>query len=190
MKALEHASFPEIADRVSGLYNEEEDALLVGMLGQDYVVRRTGIFLHGQKAPEHHSAVIADYLFGSRGDAVVMTPWHSYGDFAGGSASDFRKRVEQPLAQYVAEFINRANTLMPLFDAQPAPSVISSDVSMVVRALPKVYLHVDLSRETEDFPAEVWVKFSNNADAFLSAANLKTLSELFKDRLLSLLRIY
>lgn len=189
MKALEHASFPEIADRISALYNEEEDALLLGMLGQDYVVRRSGIFLHGQKAPEHHVAVISDYLF-SRGSAVVMTPWHSFGDFTGEGLSDFRKKVEQPLAQYVSEFVGRAHTLMPLFDAKPAQGVINSDLTLVVRALPKVYLHVDLARETEDFPPEVWVKYSNNADAFLSAANLKLLAELFKDRLLSILRVY
>lgn len=189
MKALEHTSFPEMAQRVSALYNEEEDALLLGMLGQDYVIRRNGIFLHGQKAPDIHESVIYDYLF-STGSTLAMMPWRSIGDFSGGPAPDFRKRVEQPISQYAADILSRANSLMPLFDAQPAQSIIGGDMALLVRALPKVYLHVDLSRETEEFPAEAWVLFSNNANQFLGVASLQTLGELLKDRMLSLLRIY
>ena len=59
-----------------------------------------------------------------------------------------------------------------------------------MRALPTVYLRVELAQETQDFPAEVWILFSNNADDFLSVASLQTMAEIFKDRLLSLLRIY
>ena len=91
MKALEHTSFPEMAERISALYNEEQDALLLGMLGQDYVVRRSGILLYGQKAPEGHASVIYDYLFSS-GNAPVITPWRSIGDFSGGPEPDFRKK--------------------------------------------------------------------------------------------------
>jgi hypothetical protein len=53
-----------------------------------------------------------------------------------------------------------------------------------------VYLHVEISGETEDFPAEAWLLFSNNANEFLSVQGLYTLAEMFKDRLLSLIRIY
>jgi len=47
MKALEHTSFPALAERVSALYNDDDDALLLAMLGQEYVIRRTGITLRG-----------------------------------------------------------------------------------------------------------------------------------------------
>ena len=98
--------------------------------------------------------------------------------------------MELPLTQYAAEVITRANAILPLFDAKAVPSLIGSDMAITVRALPKVYLHVELSQETQDFPAEVWVLFSNNADEFLSVASLQLLAEMFKDRVLSLLRIY
>ena len=49
-----------MADRINALYNEEEDALLLAMYGQEYVVRHGGIFLHRQKAPEGHAAVNID----------------------------------------------------------------------------------------------------------------------------------
>jgi hypothetical protein len=63
-------------------------------------------------------------------------------------------------------------------------------MAITVRALPKVNLHIELYQETQDFPAEVWVLFSNNADQFLPTPSLHLLAEMFKDRLLSLLRIY
>jgi hypothetical protein len=47
-----------------------------------------------------------------------------------------------------------------------------------------------MSQETQDFPSEAWILFSNNAHEFLSAENLQTLGETFKERLVSLLRIY
>jgi hypothetical protein len=189
VKSLEHASFPELSERVCALFDEERDALLLGMLGQEYVIRRDGILLRGQKAPEAHAAVIMDYLF-SPGTAPVMTPWRSFGEFPGAAPRDFRKKVELPITHYAAEIINRAGSLLPMLDAKPAPSIIGSDLALRVRALPKVYLHVELSQETQDFPAEAWILFSNNAAEFLPAPSLRALAELYKDRLLSLLRIY
>jgi hypothetical protein len=189
VKALEHASFPDIAERISALYNGEEDALLLGMLGQDYVIRHEGVFLHGQKAPDGHVSVILDYLFSS-GTALIARPWRAAGDFKDAPLPDFRKKVELPIAQYAADIVARAASLLPLFDAERAESIISSDMAITVRALPKVSLHVELAQETKDFPAEAWVLFSNNANDFLSVPNLQTLGEIFKDRILSLLRIY
>lgn len=189
VKHLEKTQFSELAERVSALYNEEEDALLLGMLGQDYVIRHNGIFLHGQKAPDAHAAVILEYLF-SRGTDLIMTPWRSIGDFTGTPQPDFRKRAEQPLAQYVGEILTRTGSLLPLIDAVQSQSIIGSDLAMTVRALPKVYLHLELSQETRDFPAEVWILFSRNADDFLSTRGLGMLAEIFKDRVISILRIY
>lgn len=189
MKALEHASFPDIAERVSALYNEEQDALLLAMLGQEYIVRRDGIFLHGQKAPDSHSSVILDYLLSS-GTTLSLMPWRTIDHFSGALSPDFRKNVEKPVAQYAAEVITRAHALLPMFDGKGVRSLIGSDMAIAVRALPKVYLHVEMSQETQDFPAEAWILFSNNAHEFLSVANLQSLAEAFKDRLLSLLRIY
>lgn len=189
MKALEHTSFPALAERVSALYNDDDDALLLAMLGQEYVIRRTGITLRGQKAPDVHESVLLDYL-SSSGTTFIESPWRTLGNFTDLPAADFRKRVELPLAPHVAEFVSRASTLLPIFDAVLSPSMIGSDLAITVRALPKVALHVEMSRESQDFPPEVWVLFSNNADHFLGVENLQLLGELFKDRLLSLLRIY
>lgn len=162
---------------------------MLAMLGQEYIIKHDGIFLHGQKAPDNHAAVIMDYLFSS-GTAPMILPWRSLGDFFGEAFPEFRNKVELPVTQYAAEVITRANAILPLFDAKVVPSLIGSDMAITVRALPKVFLHVELSQETQDFPAEVWVLFSNNAHEFLSAASLQMLGELFKDRVLSLLRIY
>ena len=189
IKALEHASFPELAVRVCALYNDAEDALLLGMLGQEYVIKRSGIFLYGQKAPDNHAAVVSDYLLSS-GNALTMLPWRSFGDFAGRPAPEFRGEIEIPLAQYAGGIIARAGTVLPHMDATLDRSIIASDMSITVRALPKVYLHVDLSQDAQEFPAEVWVQFSNNADDFLSLSGMRALGELFKERVLSLLRIY
>ena len=189
MESLERTSFPEIAERVSALYSEEDDAMLLGMLGQDYVIRHDGIYLHGQKAPESHASVILDYLL-SAGTTFTMKPWRAIGDFLGEPPQDFRQRVEQPIAQYATEFISRANSVLPHCDAKEVESIIGSDMAFTVRALPKVYLHVEVSQETEEFPAESWLLFSHNADAFLTATGLQMLAEVFKDRIISLLRIY
>ena len=189
MKSLEEVSFTKLAGRVSALYNEEQDALLLGMLGQDYVIRHDGISLHGQKAPDSHQTVIVDYLF-SRGADLIAAPWRAIGDFANGPVPDFRKKVELPVTQYVSEIMRRANAVLPLLDAVQGPSLIGGDFAFTVRALPKVSLRVEMSEETQDFPADVWVLFSNNADEFLSVTSLSTLAEIFKERLLSILRIY
>lgn len=189
MKALEHASFPEISQRISGLYNEEDDALLVGMLGQDYIIRRNGIFLHGQNAPENHASVLYDYIFSS-GSELSMTPWRPLVDFADRPMPDFRKKVETPIIQYVPDIVGRANAILPMFDARQSTSLVGSDLAVTVRALPKVYLHMELSQETQDFPAEAWILFSNNANEFLTVESMFLLAEIFKDRLLSLIRIY
>jgi len=189
LKALKLASFPGMAERVSALYNEDEDALLLAMLGQEYIIRHDGITLHGQKAPEHQASVILDYLF-STGSSLALMPWRTPGDFSGAPLPEFRQRVEQPITQYAAEIIARAAAILPLFDAKVAPSLIGSDLAINVRALPKVHLHVELSQETPDFPAEVWVLFSNNAHEFISVASMQRIGELLKDRVVSLLRIY
>lgn len=189
MKALANISFPEAAGRICALYSEEQDALLLGMLGQEYLIRHDGVFLRGQKAPDVHAAVVMDYLF-SPVTEPVLSPWRSLGDFSGGMAMDFRSKVEMPITHYAVEIITRANTILPMLDAKIMPSLVGSDLALSVRALPKVYLHVELSQESQDFPAEAWILFSNNADKFLDLSSLKSLAELFKDRLLSLLRIY
>jgi hypothetical protein len=188
-KVLEQTSFAAIAERVNALYSEEKDALLLAMLGQEYVVSHTGITLRGQKAPDAHESVIVDYLF-STGTTYIESPWRAFGDFFGLPATDFRARVELPLAPHVAEFIPRASALLPHVDADRSPSIIGSDMAFTVRALPKVSLHVEMSQENQEFPPEVWILFSHNADQFLGVEHLKLLGELFKDRLLSLLRIY
>ncbi len=189
VKALEHASFPVLAERVGALYDQEQDALLLAMLGQEYISHRDGILLHGQKAPDSHTSVILDYLLSS-GTALTLMPWRAIGDCPGALCPNFRKKVELPVAQHAAEIITRAQALLPMFDGKGVPSLIGSDMAITVRALPKVYLHVEMSQETQDFPAETWILFSNNAREFLGAENLQALAETFKDRLLSLLRIY
>ena len=189
MKALEHTSFQQIAERIAALYNEEEDALLLGMLGQEYVIRHEGISLHGQRAPEAHATVILDYLLSS-GSMLTMMPWRTISDFTGRPSTDFRKKVESPITTYAAEIITRANAILHMVDAKVVPSIIGGDMAMTVRALPKVYLHAELSQETQDFPAEAWVLFSNNAHEFMTLPSLQITAEIFKERLLSLLRIY
>ncbi len=189
MKTLEHISFPELAERACALYSEEQNALRLGVFGQEYLITREGVFLRGQRAPKLHTAVILNYLF-APGKGPIMTPWRAVGDFSGGASSDFRNKIELPITHYAAEIISRANVLLPMIDAKTALSFIGSDVAITVRALPKVYLHIELSQETQDFPAEVWILYSNNADTFLDLPRLLTLAEMFKDRLLSLIRIY
>jgi len=189
VKSLAHTSFPDQADRICAHYNDKDDALLLSMLGQEYVIRHEGIVLHGKQAPEVHAAVILDYLLSS-GTTLDLMPWRTIGAIAGRPSPEFRKRVELPLVNYAAEIITRANTLLPMVNAKTVPSLIGSDMAITVQALPKVYLHLELSQETQDFPPEAWVLFSHNADAFLPIPRLQSLAEVFKDRLLSLLRIY
>jgi len=189
VKALESTSFLELADRINARYMKEEDALLLIMLGQEYVIRHDGVYLHGQRAPEAHAKVVLDYLYSS-GTTFLQTPWRPIGDFAGASTLEFRKKVELPITSYATEIIDRANAILPMVDAERVNSLIGSDIAFTVKALPKVYLRVELSRETQDFPAEAWVLFSNNAHEFLALSNLRILAEVFKDRILSLLRIY
>ncbi len=189
MKALDHISFPELAERACALYSEEKEALLLGVLGQEYLITREGVFLHGQRAPESHTAVVVNYLVAPVKD-IVITPWRAIGDFSGGASSDFRKEIELPISHCAADIVTRANVILPMIDAKTTRSLIGSDIAIVVRALPKVYLHVELSQETQDFPAEAWILFSNNANTFLELPGLLTLAEMFKDRLLSLIRIY
>lgn len=189
MKSLEHISFPEHAERVAALYNYEEDALLLGMLGQEYIIRHTGVVLHGQRAPESHAQVLFDYLLSS-GSLFREMPWRALADLAGEPVPNLRQRVEAPLAASATEIIARANAILPMIDARKTTSILGSELAFTVRALPKVSLHVELAQESQDFPAEAWVLFSNNAHEFVGLQGLQTLAEIFKDRLLSLLRIY
>jgi hypothetical protein len=189
VKSLAHTSFAEQAERICALYNDAEDALHLGMLGQQYTINHDGIFLHGQHAPENQADVILDYLFSS-GTTLDLLPWRTIGDFSGQPTQDFRERVELPILNYVPEIITRANILLPMMNANTVPSLIGSDMAFTVQALPKVYLRLELSQESQDFPNEAWVLFSNNANRFLLAPHLRALAELCKDRLLSLLRIY
>jgi hypothetical protein len=189
VKALEQISFPKMAKRVCALYSEDEDALRLSMLGQEYIIRHDGVYIRGQKAPDVHATVLLEYLFSPGGEPVVL-PWRAIGDFAAQASADFRKKVEAPLTMNAAEIIARAAALFPMMDAEASGSIIGSDLAFTVHALPKVYLHAEISGETEDFPAEAWLLFSNNAGKFLSVQGLSALAEMFKDRLLSLIRIY
>jgi len=186
---LEHINFAAAAGRISALYSEEDDALLLAMLGQEYTVRHSGITLRGHKAPENHERIIIDYV-SSAGTVFVPLPWKSLQEASGRAMPNFRERVELILAQHSADCIQRASTILPLLDAQACRSMIGSDLAFTVSALPKVHVHVELSRESQEFPPEAWILFSHNAAEFLSAEGLFLLGEVFKDRLLSLLRIY
>ena len=130
-----------------------------------------------------------NYLF-SRGTDSIMMPWRTLGDFGDATTPGFRKKVEEPISSYTSEIVTRANNLLPMLDAKSVPSLIGSDLAITVRALPKVFLHIEFSQETQDFPAEAWMLFSNNANEFLTVPNLHILAEIFKERLLGLLRIY
>ncbi|HET7318843.1 MAG TPA: DUF3786 domain-containing protein [Nitrospirota bacterium] len=189
MKALEQISFPKMAKRICALYSEDEDALRLNMLGQEYIIRHDGVYIRGQKAPDVHATVLSEYLF-SPGKEPIVLPWRAIGDFAAQASPDFRKKVEAPLTANATEIIGRTSALFPMMDAEASSSIIGSDLAFTVHALPKVYLHVEISGETEDFPAEAWLLFSNNANEFLSVQGLYALAEMFKDRLLSLIRIY
>jgi hypothetical protein len=189
VKSLEHIPFSDMAARVNAQYNVDEDALLLAMLGQEYLVRHDGIFLHGQKAPDSHAGVMLEYLF-SPGTVLNMLPWRSIGDFTGQVPPEFRAKVELPLAQHAGDVVARSNTVLQMLDAKKVPSLIGSDLAITVRALPMVSLHVEVSQESQEFPAETWVLFSHNANEFLSVASMQALAELFKERILGLLRIY
>lgn len=189
MKTLEFASFPEIAERTAARYDKKEDVILLAMLGQDYLITHTSIVLHGQQAPENHTAVILDYLFSS-GTELEITPWRAIGTLGIQTPSEFRKKVELPIAPYTPEIISRASTLLPMLDAEISGGISRCDMAINARLLPKIYLHAEFCQETSDFPAEAWILFSHNAHEFLSQQNLQILAELFKERLLSLIRIY
>jgi len=189
LNALKHISFAEIADQACALYNEEHDELLLGMFGQEYVVKHDGVLLRGQKAPDAHADVVIGYLQAS-GVKPVLTPWRSIRDFSEVPIPEFRETVEMPLLHAARDIISRANVLLPMVEASVSSSLVNSDLAFTVRALPNVYLHVELSRESQEFPAEAWVLYSNNAAAFLTVQKLLTLAVLFKDRLLGLARIY
>lgn len=186
---LERAALPKLADRLGARYSEAEETLLLDLLGQEYCIRHDGITLRGQNAPEIHEAVILSYLRSS-GTSFVPVPWRAYGGFPGAAAFEFRKIVEVPLLPHVQELLDRSASLLPLFDGSAAASLIGCDLAFSVRALPKVHLHVELCRENDEFPAELWVLFTSNADRFLSVSAMLQLGELFKERLVSLLRIY
>jgi len=187
--SLQDISLSAAAGRLGASYHKEDGSLRLSMLGQEYHVCRDGIRLCGQKAPENQERVLVEYLL-SAGNELVELPWRSIGDFSGVPGMDFRQRVELPLAQHVDDVITRAPVILPLFDAVQAPSMIGSDMAITVRALPRVRLHIEWSRDSQEFPSEVWFLFSNNANDFLGAAALQVLGELCKDRILSLIRIY
>ena len=187
--ALDHMDFSAVAERISALYNKEEDALAITMLGQEYMIRRNGVSLRGQKAPESHERILVDYL-SSSGSLFIASPWQSMHETTGRVAPDFRNTIELVLAQHASQCIERASTILPFLDAQPCRSLIGSDLAFSAPALPKVHIHVELSRESQEFPPEAWILFSRNAADFLSADGLCLLCEVFKDRLLGLLRIY
>jgi len=184
-----HASFSEQALQLGALCTETTGELLIALMGQEYVVSSEAVTLRGQKAPEMHAALIRSYL-SSRQSGIVTTPWRGIGDFAGAAAGSFRERVEAPIALHASELVERASRVLPLCDGSISATMIGSDLAFTVRAFPCVHLHIECSREDQEFPAEAWVLFSNNANMFLSAQELHQLGELFKDRLLGLLRIY
>ena len=186
---LEDISLSALAERAGASYIDDEGSLRLQMLGQEYHIRKEGIRLRGQKAPENHEKIIVEYLLSS-GTELVELPWRSIGDCSSVHAAEFRQRVELPLAQHVNDFVTRAAIILPLFDAERSASIIGSDMAITVRALPRVRLHIEWSREDQEFPSEVWVLFSNNASAFLGGSGLQMLGELCKDRILSLIRIY
>ncbi len=187
--ALEQMNFPAAAERVNALYNEDDDALLLAMLGQEYTIRRSGIELRGHKVPENYERIILDYL-SSRGHTFIPSPWKSLQEVTSVAMPEFRRSVELILAQHAADCVQRAATILPLLDSRPCASMIGSDLAFTVPALPKVHVHIELSRESQEFPPEAWVLFSQNAGDFLSPDGLFLLGLALKDRLLSILRIY
>jgi len=189
VKSLEHLSFLALAAQKDASYHAAKDALQIRMLGQDYFVLHNGVFLHGQKAPESHSRVLIDYL-SSSGRTLITIPWRPIGEFAGCSLTELKHTVEMPIASCIDEIIDRAPIILDMIDGEIAPSIINSDMSFTVPALPKVHLHIELAREIAEFPAEAWILFSRNANVFLEPATIQMLCELFKERILSCLRIY
>jgi hypothetical protein len=189
LNVLDRISISQLAERCGAQYDEKTDALRLRMLGQEYRVRKSGVSLRGQKAPEAQAALIMEYLAAPAADAV-LTPYRALSDFGASRVAGFRSKVDAPLSQHADNVIEKADALLPMLDAEKSPAIVGASLAVNILALPKIYIHAEFSGETEDFPPEAWVLFSHNASAFLSPGGLLALGELFKDRLVSLLRIY
>ena len=128
-----------------------------------------------KEIPIEQQVLILHYLQGSQG-SKVEGQWMAYQEIPDGRfyLSAFAKRAKQPLLKAFGDRPELMRDLAEqLYDAQPFDH---GDVSVVVRALPKIPVALIIWRGDDEFPPEASILFDRSIQEILSAEDIAWLA--------------
>ena len=154
-----------------------DGAVLVPLLGRDYLVGREGVrAADGGAAAFTHRIVLAYYLLhGGRGEeSGRFAPYRELpggADFARNMALTVEGRLAQGFAGRLADLARAARAL----GGEPAATEARVDAAWRFPALPRLPLIITINDADEDFPAEAKLFYDLTAPNFLDLECLAVL---------------
>jgi len=152
---LPEADFEAAAKATGAKYVEERDLLAIVMLGEEFEVRREGLFRDGEYCHDSWDRLIVyDYVLrmggaGLTGERVPFlhfpkTPSH---------LKSFQTRAETELGKVFGDDADGIRTRLQELGAEEAPSSAKADLSRRVELLPGFPLYLEFWAADDEFPA-------------------------------------
>ena len=134
----------------------------------------------GKPANYPEIVISINYLL-SNTDNIEDEKFKAFGEFKNGLIynSAFRKNSIVPLIPYADYIIKNPSIITDNFNDCKKVEIAGTDLAVKIKLLPKISIHTLLYASDEEFPANLNIIFSANADTFLPIECIADLSEIF-----------
>lgn len=163
-----------------------EDALIIQLLGESYLVSGNGIYDEKGKKPGFERCVIlSKYLLLCPDRLPEKYDWTAFRDLknAGPLEKYFRNDVEMKITRFFTGKPGLLKRAIEELDGKRPDIDLNYDLAAKVQLLPKLPVIITFNDEDDEFPAACSVLFENHAESFLDAESLAILGNVFAVKL-------
>jgi len=147
--------------------------------GEDCRIRRCSVLLSGKEVLDQRALLISLYALNRSPEEILIEPFISFRDFPDSMPyhGAFSNNSERVLIPYVDMIYQSRDSIRRKFCC-PKPNIdMPGDFSLLLPALPKIYLNYIFYLADEEFPASVKCLFSANALSFMPVDGLADVAE-------------
>ncbi len=186
LEQFQTISLLEIADHLGVKFVENE--MMVPFLGKNYKISRNGIFDQSGKRPLYAICVVLfKFILTSPKTIYFESPWTSYKDFkdAGPLINFFSNDVENAIVTHFSGKTQNLKKACKSLGGKNADMDISYDVSMHLRALPKIPVLLLFNDADDEFPAQCSVLFQKSIENYLDMESVAIMGHIFSNMLIA-----
>jgi hypothetical protein len=178
---------PSMADRLGGQVTA--GGITIPLFGRPFSISAGGITGPSGKTPPLHLIVIlCKYLLMCPEGEPVEKNWASFKDFkdAAPLVGTFANTAERPIAEVFAGRVHALQNALSSLGGRVAGDDYPYDLSMQLRALPKIEMLLLFNDTDEEFPAECKLLFEQRTEKHLDMESVAMLGMYIGDKLMRL----